>query len=94
MSKHKTREQKRKADERKRMSFQETAGETVHPTYTFSAASPILSSKTTTIKSDSLLLVKHDLKKTAFVSLGIVALQLIFYFLLRNHVLAIGFVRY
>lgn len=36
----------------------------------------------------------HDVRKTAFISLAIVALQIILFTLLQNHVLALPFVRY
>ena len=84
MPKHKrTREQKIKADERN-----------FAPTYVFSAShikqpniSPERHDNTTT-------LVVKDLRKTLIVCLAIVILQILFYVILKNHVLAINFVRY
>ena len=92
--KHKTREQKKKADERN--AAQASSSSVIStPTYSFSATS------TQQIKNFSALpavhteqLVRHDLLKTLITSVGIVALQLMFFYLLKNHVLAISFVRY
>lgn len=38
--------------------------------------------------------VVTDLRKTAFISLSIVALEILLFILLQNHVLALPFVRY
>ena len=99
MPKHKkTREQKRKADARKSESFihihQESGN--ASPLYSFSSRSklsePLL--QPATHANTNIALVQHDLKKTAFISLVITAAQILFFFLLKNHLLAISFARY
>lgn len=94
--KKKTREQKRKADERN-SALVETAvhGHVVAlPTYTFSSKETAAAHVTHQEHVDSVAIVKHDLTKTLWVSVIIVVLQVVFFYLLKNHVLAINFVRY
>lgn len=96
MSKHKkTREQKRKADERNGESISHMQHVSSSPTYVFSAGHvPAQSIAKSEQHINTIALTQHDVRKTAIISLIIVALQLAFFFLLKNHMLAIGFVRY
>ncbi|HYK08134.1 MAG TPA: hypothetical protein VEW42_01390 [Candidatus Eisenbacteria bacterium] len=98
MPKHKkTREQKKKADERKSLSFaHHQEGHVVSsPTYVFSSSKKTDADATPTVRYiNAVAIVQHDLKKTAFISLSILALQILFFLLLKNHLLAINFVRY
>jgi len=98
MPKHKkTREQKKKADERKSLSFaHHHEGHVVSsPTYVFSSSEKADVHATPTVRHTSTVeIVQHDLKKTAFISLSILALQILFFLLLKNHLLAITIVRY
>lgn len=98
MPKHKkTREQKKKADLRKSVSFATAQPEHIvsSPTYVFSSSekqqTPV---DPLSRKSNVVAIVRHDLRKTAFISLSILALQILFFLLLKNHLLAINFVRY
>lgn len=96
MPKHKkTLEQKRKADERKISSFQQqTTQPSSIPSYSFSSISSIEKNPSKNVEHPHTHIVRGDLTKTFYVSLFILALQIIFYILLRNHMLAISFVRY
>ena len=98
MPKHKkTREQKKKADAKISTTVHSSA-QTIPagmPTYTFTSQNYVKKSMKPQIQSvDTQSLIRHDLLKTLFVSVVIVTLQLFFFFLLKNHVLAINFVRY
>lgn len=97
MPKHKkTREQKKKADERNAISFAKHQEEHIYttPQYVFSTENQQKKEITHTTSADVLAVVTHDLKKTALISLTIVSLQILFFLLLKNHLLAISFVRY
>lgn len=91
--KKKTREQKRKADERRSTSGESVVSQPSSPLYSYSlhTSQSVMQPKETVAVHTT---IYHDLVKTAIVSVAIVALQLLFYFLLHNHVLAINFVRY
>ncbi|HSD98993.1 MAG TPA: hypothetical protein VLB73_04890 [Patescibacteria group bacterium] len=92
--KKKTREQKKRADERK-IALGNTSGESIAtPTYVFTAQNIQHQLKNFSGIHDATKIVTHDLRKTMIISFTIVALQLLFFFLLKNHILAIGFVRY
>lgn len=94
MPKHKkTRAEKMKADERN--AHTSSAHMHVHqtPVYSFSTATHT-TPKAPAFVGNTFTLVQQDLRKTALVSLLIVFLQLLFFFLLKNHVLAISFARY
>lgn len=94
MPKHKkTREQKKKADARNAAVVAQ--GFSTTPLYTFSQSTAVSTPHAPKVDNKDLTtLVRHDLAKTAIVSLGIVVLQVIFFILLKNHMLAINFVRY
>ena len=98
MPKHKkTREQKKKADA-KISTLVHSSAQTIPtgmPTYTLSSENYVAKSASHSIHTvDTQSLIRHDLLKTLFISAAIVTLQLFFFFLLKNHVLAINFVRY
>lgn len=95
MPKHKkTREQKKKADARLSQLATQPAPTGI-PTYTFSSREFIGKKEITSGEShNTLVTVRHDLFKTLWISLAIVALQILFYIFLHNHVLAIPFVSY
>lgn len=91
-SKKKTRAEKIKADER------HTANPIMHvhtsPMYSFSQTMKQTVNQPVVVVGNTVALVQNDLRKTAGVSLLIVFLQLLLFFLLKNHVLAISFARY
>ncbi len=95
--KKKTREQKMRADERKSATSAslQTSHMHVHGTPTYSFATQAFAPQPhQEIHRDTVALVKNDIAKTARISATILALQLLIYILLKNHVLAIGFVSY
>lgn len=88
MPKHKkTREEKRKADERR------ASSETLQYRFSLPSTTPLPTTHTTVIL-DTNQTVRHDLLRTAIISFAILALQITLFFLLKNHVLAFSFVRY
>lgn len=62
--------------------------------YTVHQHTPLTPTKQTTMPLDTISLVKKDVLTTALISSTILAVQLFLFFLLKNHILAIGFVRY
>ena len=93
----KTREQKKQADAKRVLhatsSVQTALGST--PLYSFSSKEFIGEKENTSVQShNAFAMVRHDVFKTLWISLAIIALQILFYIFLRNHVLAIPFVSY
>ncbi len=94
MPKHKkTRAQKKVSDVRNSATL---AAQHVHtsPTYVFSAKNISPSIGQAQESGNTISIAQNDLRKTALISIIIVGLELLFYFLLSHHMLAIGFVRY
>ena len=98
MPKHKkTRLEKKKADERNSAFIASTQQSHAFTTPSYSFSTQHVAKQTTTTKEHmgtTSTIVRHDLTKTLIISAVIVFLQLLFYFLLKNHVLAIRFVSY
>lgn len=98
MPKHKkTREQKKRADAKHALHVTSSAPTVPSgtPLYSFSSGKFIEKKEMASEQPhNTLAAVRHDLFKTLWISLAIIALQILFYILLRNHVLAINFVRY
>lgn len=62
--------------------------------YTVHQHTPLAPLQPTTMQMNAISLVKKDIRMTALISTTILAIQLLLFFLLKNHILAIGFVRY
>jgi hypothetical protein len=92
MGKRKTLREKQRTDTKR----QQVLSQDVPPSsptsqiYSFSSVHKHIVSTPAALHSTAV----HDVRKTAFISLAIVALQIVLFTLLQNHVLALPFVRY
>lgn len=98
MSKKKTLAQKKLLDERKQLSQKQESMPTfpTQPTYSFSSGKPIkptLSQQEQPAQSLEKY-VAADLRKTLVLSVTVVLLELLLYFSLHHHILALPFIRY
>lgn len=96
MAKHKTLQEKKRADLRKNISQQEQTSEPTQPqhvSYSFQPTKQALPQQRVSVLSPTTR-VLQDIRKTAFVSVVVIALEVLLYLLLRNHILALPFVRY
>lgn len=95
MGKRKTLRQKQHADTKRQQSLhQEVSLASPSSLYSFSHSQVHKQTVTYTPSSTVAVTVVHDLRKTALISILIVALQVLLFILLQNHVLALPFVRY
>lgn len=98
----KTLKQKKRADEKKLHQHQPSVNQarghetSVVSTYTFTSQSNKHGAQHQTAIASQLHMayVAQDLRKTLFLSLSVVVLEVILYFLLHSHILALPFIRY
>jgi hypothetical protein len=91
--KRKTKEQKKLAD--LRHNFEHTYKLPASPSVSIKPAyNTKIEAKTSTISINSYPFLKKDLSKTGLLTLGILAFQIILFFILKNHIIVLPGINY
>jgi hypothetical protein len=95
MSKHKTRQQKIITQLQRKLETQQSSGISPEPnkvTYAYTASLPTY---TPTVQSTTAIsYIKHDLITTSLVTFFIIAAELLFYILLKTHMITLPIIGY